>query len=376
MTISILVFFIFSKSFSLSKNLSISKNHKFWQVSLFLTLLIALILNFGQSSGFEIVNWLFYSLPFSVIMRESGKFYALVLAILGLILTRNVSENNLGNWWTNSQSFGESFDGNFSGIFGTGKWEKSGQSSNSSLNLSSNLENQKSENGQIQNRKMGNKNKKKKSFWKFGFRFGFNFGRIWLIIPIVLSSLLTFIPLSQSLNYVKIPKILETANQKCQQKSNSQNQNPNLTNSNSNSNSNQNSQSGKLLLLPYNLYIKPAWSRVFVATPATFYFECSVIIPSFTQVVNAQSGEKTVLQQNSQDLEINQILEELSNEKNPNTMAEKLMQNLKKINVRWLLVDESEVETAKLWAKLQRRTNQIPLEVVQSEQNITLWQVN
>lgn len=303
-----LVWLIFRRIFSFSKALTLSKNREFWSISIFLTLVISLILNFGYTY-LEFINQVFYAFPFSLIMRESGKFYALVLAILAIILTQNITESDLENWQITKK---------LANIIETGKTPNSKQ--------------------------------KSRNFWQFNF----NFWRILLIILIVLSSLLAFIPLAKSLNYVQLPQILETTNQKCRQ----------------------NSQNGKLLLLPYNLYIKPTWSRTFVPTPSGFYFECEVIVPSFTQVLDGATGEKTILQQNTQDLQINELLERFENEPNPNIAAEKLLENLQKNQIKWLLVDENDPQTNKFWIKFRTRTNQISMQVIQSEQNMTLWQIN
>jgi hypothetical protein len=59
-----------------------SVGYKKLKISLSLLTLLVLILNFGYSYNFQIVNQIFYLVPFSFVYRESGKFYSLFIGLM------------------------------------------------------------------------------------------------------------------------------------------------------------------------------------------------------------------------------------------------------------------------------------------------------
>ncbi len=69
-----------------------------WIASFFVFALISLILNFGYSGGFEVLNQWFYKLPFSYTYREAGKFFGLFLASILILLAFDFSYEK---YWIN-----------------------------------------------------------------------------------------------------------------------------------------------------------------------------------------------------------------------------------------------------------------------------------
>jgi len=255
--------------------------YKTWLISSFIVLICSLILNFGYSLGFGLVNWLFYKIiPFSAVLRESGKFYGLFLAFLVLILSFNLP--------------------------------------------------------------------------KFLREF-----RLFVVFVLAISSFLPFIPLSKSLNYVQIPAIFDFTAQKCQ------------------------NSTKKLLILPHNQYILPSWSKVFVPSPAAFYFSCPVIIPTNTSIQVQNS--KTKLQESSQDkvilqaiVDFNGLTSNTSIESDTNQEVSQFLTSMKGLEIGLILTDSRDLQTGQLAAKLQNQidANNSKILKLQTENNLILWQIN
>lgn len=278
--IFILICLIFWHNFRIS---SFRSSNKTWLIFSLISLTFALILTFGYSLGFEIFNQFFYKIPFSFILRESGKFYSLFLTFLILILSLKLPK-----------------------------------------------------------------------FWREI--------RFLVVFLLAISSFLPFTVLSKSLNYVQIPKIFDQTNTKCQQ-----------------------NKSKKLLILPHNQYVLPSWSKVFVATPAAFYFNCPTIIPSNTNIQT--KNEIIALQQSSIDKQILQIttnfVQENVNSDNPNVSftnpnTNQFLEELNKLEINLILTDSFDIQTAKVSTNLQNEIDQNNSKIIklQTEKTLTLWQIN
>lgn len=79
-----LICLIFWYNFQIS---NFKSSNKTWLIFALITLIFSGVLTFGYSLGFKIINEFFYKIPFTFILRESGKFYSLFLVFLILILS-------------------------------------------------------------------------------------------------------------------------------------------------------------------------------------------------------------------------------------------------------------------------------------------------